>query len=96
MRLANRRDATHAEIQRALKLAGWTVYDTSRQGGDFPDLVIGARGRTILMECKTERRRESTGQRDARTAWTGDAWIVARSGVEAVEAVAATLAAFGH
>ncbi len=45
-----RRDACERDIVRALELAGATV--TKLDGKGVPDLLVGFRGRTLLMECK--------------------------------------------
>lgn len=98
-RYARRVDTTHAPIRDALLGCGWSVHDTSRLGDDFPDLVVGAAGRTILVECKTPSRKDggvkasavSDGQREAQRLWRGDAWVVATSPEQAVSLVQAAL-----
>ncbi len=49
-RFARRRDACEKEIVRALEAAGAVVSRLDGKG--IPDLLVGYRGRTILMECK--------------------------------------------
>jgi hypothetical protein len=91
-RYARRVDTTHADIRDALRDIGAVVHDTSALGDDFPDLVVGWRGRTLLVECKTPTRKDggvkpsaiSVGQRTARVLWQGDAWIVATSPEQAI------------
>lgn len=45
-------DANQAAIVAALRKAGAKVFVTSSFGGGFPDLVIGHRGRILLVEVK--------------------------------------------
>jgi hypothetical protein len=49
-RYARRRDACERQIVKALEAAGASV--TRLDGKGLPDLLIGWRGRTILLECK--------------------------------------------
>jgi Holliday junction resolvase len=91
---ARRVDTTHGPIRDALRQVGATVLDTSRLGDGAPDLLVGWRGRTVAVECKTNRstkeggrRGETEEQRKLREGWRGDAWIVVRSPDEAVLAL---------
>lgn len=49
---AKRVDGNQRQIISALEAAGASVVDASRMGQGFPDLVIGYRNVTLLMECK--------------------------------------------
>lgn len=53
MRRAARIDGTHAEVVETLRKCGWTVHDTSRLGGGFPDVVASRAGIVRLVEIKT-------------------------------------------
>ena len=94
-RWARRVDTTHAPIGAALRACHWSVHDTSRLGDSFPDYVVGARGRTFLLECKTPSRKDggvkasmiAAGQLEAFKVWQGDAWIFATSPEQAVDLV---------
>lgn len=55
MRRRARTDRNHAEIVQALRQVGWTVFDSSRLGGGFPDLVIHRGGSVQLVELKVKR-----------------------------------------
>lgn len=79
MAYAKRRDANHAEIRDGLRRMGWTVYDAGSVGGDFPDLVVGAAGLTLLVEVKASGGRLSEGQAAFAADWRGGPVIVARS-----------------
>lgn len=52
MRRAARTDANQVEIVSALRAIGCSVSDTSGVGGGFPDLAVGFRKRTLLLEVK--------------------------------------------
>ena len=52
MRRAARTDGNHAEVMAAFRALGCSVLDLSRLGGGCPDLAIGVRGRTVLIEVK--------------------------------------------
>ena len=53
MRLANRRDSTHAEVTQAFRALGWKVADLSRVGGGFPDILIARQCcKMALIEIK--------------------------------------------
>lgn len=52
MRLRARTDANHSDIVEFFRQAGASVFDASRLGRGFPDLVIGYQHRTVLVEIK--------------------------------------------
>lgn len=80
------RDDNHKDVTQALEKIGCTVHDASVVGGSFPDLVVGYRGLTMLIEVKTPKGRVKEGQRKWHTEWKGHTCIV-RSPMEAVETV---------
>lgn len=49
---AAKRDGNHGDIVRALRAVGCSVADTAALGAGFPDMVVGTRRRTLLMEVK--------------------------------------------
>lgn len=71
MRLANRRDVNHADIADAFRRMGWSVADTSRIGGGFPDLCIAKRGITVLIEVKAKNGKLRKSQIDFAVDWHG-------------------------
>ena len=85
MRLAAKVDLTHKEIRDGLRKLGFNVFDTSKIGAGFVDLVVGGRGVTYLVECKTPNGRKTAlqglgeAQREFRDAWCGGPVIVAYS-----------------
>jgi Holliday junction resolvase len=62
MRRAARQDLTHKAIKTGLIEAGFSVFDTSQLGNNFPDLVAGRNGLNIMIECKSRRARTERGR----------------------------------
>ena len=88
---AARTDANHAEIVKALRAIGASVFDTSRVGGGYPDLTVGFRGRNWLLEVKDGRRPPSERRLTAAQElfvqqWRGH-WACVTSADEAIELV---------
>src|SRR5574341_154854 len=52
MRVRAKVDRNHAEIIETLRKCGWYVYDSSRLGRGFPDLVAAKGERLELIEVK--------------------------------------------
>ena len=52
MRRAARVDANQSEIITALRKVGATVQPLHMVGGGCPDLLVGYRGRNVLLEVK--------------------------------------------
>lgn len=71
MRYAARKDSNHNAIANAATKLGASVFDTSRLGDDFPDMVIGYRGHTIIVELKTATGKLSAGQKYLAETWKG-------------------------
>jgi Holliday junction resolvase len=79
-----RRDANHKAIADALRAAGCTVVDLAAVGTAVPDLLVGVRGRNLLLEVKNPARRtrgdNSAGtlekQAEWRANWLGQAAVV--------------------
>ena len=58
MRIAARVDDNQKDIVEALRAIGATVRVVT-QGGGIPDLLVGFRGHTVLMEVKDGRKKPS-------------------------------------
>lgn len=91
MRRAARTDGNHREIVSALRKLGFSVADTSRLGGGFPDLVVGRGGRNWLLEVKDPRQPASKrllteDERKFFRGWNGQVAVV-----ESVEDVIAAI-----
>lgn len=52
MRRAARTDENHEEIVKTLRAAGATVQSLAAVGQGVPDLLVGFRGQTLLIEVK--------------------------------------------
>lgn len=50
----HRSDLNQAEIVKALRGYGCSVWDTSNVGNGFPDLAIGIRKKVYLLEVKQD------------------------------------------
>lgn len=97
MRRAARTDATHTEIVEALRKAGATVHSLAAVGKGMPDLLVGVRGITLLVECKDgskppSARRLTPDQQDFMRTWTGGPVAVV-DGVDAALRVLSSLSA---
>jgi len=60
MTYAKRVDLNHQEIVKTLRSLGASVFDASRMGQGFPDLVIGINGKTVLVEIKSGEEKKFT------------------------------------
>ena len=56
MRRAAKVDTTHAAIRDGLRSLGCVVHDLAAVGGGIPDLLVGARGRWVLIEAKSPKK----------------------------------------
>ena len=81
----HKRDLNHAEVTRFLKGCGCSVHDTSKVGGGFPDIAVGFRRHTFLVEIKSANGRLLESQKNFGNNWAGDLPIVAYSGEEAMK-----------
>ena len=83
-----KRDANEKAIVDALRDVGATVERLSGKG--VPDLLVGFRGRTVLLEVKRQKRgRLTRDQRDWCWKWNGEAPVVVRNENEALAEVCA-------
>ena len=89
MRRAAKIDANQPEIVSALRSVGATVAVTSTVGQGFPDICVGFRGRSILMEVKDgdkppSERKLTPDQKNFHASWRGEITVVT-SAAEAVD-----------
>lgn len=89
MRRAARRDDGENDIVDALRTAG-AVVRVVTQGDGLPDLLVGYRGYTILMEVKDgtkppSARRLTEAEEKFFMEWTGGLLVVVNSVEEALE-----------
>ena len=87
MRRIGRVDANQATIVAALRAVGCTVYVASGCGQGFPDLVVGYKGLTLLLEVKTLEGKLTPDQKTFFAAWRGSSIAVVRSVPDALAAI---------
>ena len=102
MRRAARRDQHEADIVQVLRSVGASVTRINEAGA--PDLLVGFRGVTYCLECKTPKRKDGKGQSNASKggrgeltaaqvewwrSWRGGPAVVVRSMTDALQAVGA-------
>lgn len=93
MRRAARKDDNQREIERALIAVGCSVLDLSPVGQGCPDMLVGYRGRNMLMEVK---RQKAKGQREGKLTETQERFFAKwRGPVFVVKNVDEALAAIG-
>jgi Holliday junction resolvase len=74
MTYAKRVDLNHQEIVKTLRWLGATVFDASRMGQGFPDLVVGYNHQTVLVEIKSgEQKKFTQAQLKFMADWKGSA-----------------------
>jgi hypothetical protein len=83
MRRACKKDENHNLIAAAFEKLGCSVFDTSRMGNDFPDMVIGMCGINVLIEVKRDAKAKLTdGQFAFFHHWKG--WTAVVRGIDDV------------
>lgn len=76
MSYARKVDVNHSLIVKTLRDLGCSVFDTSRVGGGFPDIVVGKNNKTILVEIKAnEKSPYTTAQELFMMNWKGSAVV---------------------
>jgi Holliday junction resolvase len=86
-RRAARRDKNEKEIIEALRQAGASVTQISEKGA--PDLLVGFRGQTYLLETKTARGKLTEDQQHWVSTWQGHQAVVVRTVEAALIAIGA-------
>jgi len=85
MTYAKRVDLNHQEVVKTLRSLGATVFDASRMGQGFPDLVIGINGKTVLVEIKSgEEKKFTQAQLKFMENWQGST-VVRINDIESAE-----------
>lgn len=82
-------DSNQKPIIEALKLAGATVQSITQVGHGCPDLLVGYRRRSFLLEVKTPEGVPNEAQIDWHLRWQGPPVAVVRSPEEALRAIGA-------
>ena len=78
MRRAAKTDTNQGDIVKGLRsiFGPECVFDASGMGKGFPDLVVGVRGKTLLMEVKTKTGKLTTDQQIFHKVWDGQIAVV--------------------
>ena len=89
MRRAAKVDSNQREIIKALKDIGASVQLLHQVGGGCPDVMVGYRGVTTLLEVKNPAglNKVSESQKSWQNEWCGGPVWVVRSAGEAIDAV---------
>lgn len=95
MRRAAKVDRNQSEVVDALRTVGATVHSLAAVGSGFPDLLVGFRRGTYLLEVKDGKKkpsaRELTPDQIAwHLEWSGGPCVVVNSVGEALAAIGAT------
>lgn len=86
MRRAAKIDENQPEIVNALRKIGASVAITSQLGAGFPDLVVGLRGETFLLEVKTPQGKMTKDEMCFMTEWRGH-YMIVRTIEQAIDAI---------
>lgn len=86
-RKAAKRDKNESEIVTALRSAGASVFICSGVG--LPDLVVGFRGTTHLLEVKSTKGKLTVDQVDSHSAWQGSPIHIVRNVEQALISIGA-------
>lgn len=79
-------DGTHAQIMAALRKAGIAVRSLAQVGDGVPDLLVGVRDQTFLLELKVPGAKLRASQEAFIATWPGRV-LVADSAEAAIRAV---------
>lgn len=96
MRIRARKDRNHPEIVRAFRELNCSVLDLGQIGGGCPDLLVGVRGRNLLVEVKDgeaipSKRKLTPDQEEFFATWRGSKVVV-----ETVDDVVTMVRAFSQ
>lgn len=83
-------DKNQAEIVHALRQVGATVVLMHEAGEGIPDLLVGYRGETYLVEIKSKSGKLNERQQLWHSLWTGKPVRIVRSIEEALSAIRCT------
>lgn len=88
MRRAAKIDANQRDVIAALRKIGAVVRYLS-QGEGLPDLLVGYRAQTYLIEVKNKegKNRLTPGQKDFHNRWIGGPLIIVHTAEEAIRAI---------
>lgn len=73
---SGKRDKNHKEIQDGLEKIGCKVFDTTRVGYGFPDMIVVRDKRIILFEVKTAKGKLKDDQKRFFEFWPGECYEI--------------------
>jgi len=76
MRRAAKVDANQAEIVKALRTVGCSVLSLASIGKGAPDILLGYKGKNVLMEIKREKGKLNDQQQEFKADWRGELCVV--------------------
>ena len=82
-------DKNHFEITWALRSVGASVFSLHTMGKGCPDIIVGFRGFTYLMEIKTEKGTLTEPEERWINEWRGNEVAIVRTADEALEVIGA-------
>lgn len=83
---AKRTDKNQKEIVKTLRDLGCSVFDTSSVGKGYPDINVGYKGQTYLVEIKSSNKATFTEQQiEFQKNWQGSPIIRINSSDEAID-----------
>ena len=76
MSYARKVDLNHTDVVKTLRSLGASVFDASKVGKGFPDIVVGYKNNTILVEIKSgENKKFTPTQLKFMSEWKGSSII---------------------
>ena len=84
---AKKTDANQASIVAVLRAVGATVVDLSAVGKGCPDLLVGFRGATFLLEVKARKGRTTPDQDIFYAWWRGAPVAIVRTADDALATI---------
>jgi len=76
MRRAAKVDAGQAEIVKALRKVGCSVLSLAAIGKGAPDILLGYKGKNVLIEIKRSKGKLNDQQEAFKSEWRGDLCVV--------------------
>jgi len=73
---AARVDANQGEIVAALRKVGCSVLSLARLGNGAPDILLGYKGKNVLLEIKRAKGKLNDQQQEFKDEWRGELCVV--------------------
>jgi Holliday junction resolvase len=76
VRRAAKIDANQTEIVKALRKVGCSVLSLAAIGKGAPDILLGYKGKNVLLEIKRQKGKLNDQQEEFKAGWRGDLCVV--------------------